>query len=646
MNNFEIITRVLSQDNADINKLKTETDKLKTKIKSKEDGFIILNTDAFSGLIFGSETTINLEQNIVLNLFNASSTEELYSQIRKYDNKTFVLKPNGNSFTVDGIQYTITACNPCIGKIYDYNSIPVLCLTFLIDPFNSQTALFKFFISANSNTEISGKLTVENFNKEFEAKQDALVSGTNIKTINGKSIVGSGNIIISGYPEVLHGTNDTTFTLTPNTFHVWGQVPSLALDFGSKINGVSNEYLFQFISGPTATSLTLPDSIKWANNSVPTIKPNTVYRVSILRGLASALEFNSDMYFDFSSYLTIEALEDNLTVTFTNDIYYGIDGKEWIKLNAGVETPPINVGQTLSFKGELIPNSSSGIGTFTISKKCNLKGNCMSLLFGDNAANNYSLRGKDWAFHNLFYNCKNIVNVDGNFLPATTLSTYCYYTMFYGCTSLTQAPKLSTSNLEKQCYYAMFSHCTSLTQAPELPATTLASQCYDQMFHGCEALTMAPELPATALSYGCYSNMFNGCTSLTTAPELPATALSNSCYSGMFEGCSNLTTSPELPATTLQAYCYSTMFRFCPNLTVAPELHATTLSQECYYNMFFGCKNLKYIKMLATDISASNCLYDWVWSVSSTGTFVKSAAMTSLPTGNSGIPSGWTVQNV
>ena len=78
MNNFEIISRVLSQDNADINKLKTKTKKLTTKTNSldtsKEDSFIILNTDALAGRRFGSETPINLDQNIVLTLFNASST--------------------------------------------------------------------------------------------------------------------------------------------------------------------------------------------------------------------------------------------------------------------------------------------------------------------------------------------------------------------------------------------------------------------------------------------------------------------------------------------------------------------------------------------------------------------------------------------
>ena len=59
--------------------------------------------------------------------------------------------------------------------------------------------------------------------------------------------------------------------------------------------------------------------------------------------------------------------------------------------------------------------------------------------------------------------------------------------------------------------------------------------------------------------------------------------------------------------------------------------------------MFFGCKKLNSITMLATDISAADCLHNWVNDVASTGTFTKAASMTSLPTGASGIPTGWTV---
>jgi hypothetical protein len=59
--------------------------------------------------------------------------------------------------------------------------------------------------------------------------------------------------------------------------------------------------------------------------------------------------------------------------------------------------------------------------------------------------------------------------------------------------------------------------------------------------------------------------------------------------------------------------------------------------------MFEGCSNLNKITMLATDISASACLSNWVSGVASSGTFIKNANMTSLPSGNSGVPKGWTV---
>jgi hypothetical protein len=165
------------------------------------------------------------------------------------------------------------------------------------------------------------------------------------------------------------------------------------------------------------------------------------------------------------------------------------------------------------------------------------------------------------------------------------------------------------------------------------------------MFDGCSSLTTAPALPASGLKDYCYDGMFLNCTGLTTAPKLPATTLADACYSVMFSGCTALTTSPELPATKLVDYCYNGMFQDCTNLTNAPELPATTLASNCYGLMFLNCKKLNYIKMLATNISASDCLFNWVIGVASSGTFVKNPIMNSLPTGVSGIPSGWTVVN-
>ena len=151
-------------------------------------------------------------------------------------------------------------------------------------------------------------------------------------------------------------------------------------------------------------------------------------------------------------------------------------------------------------------------------------------------------------------------------------------------------------------------------------------------------------LPATTLTERCYSGMFGGCEALTTAPTLPATTLAKSCYSMMFESCEALTTAPELPATTLTPYCYNSMFERCFALTAAPELPATTLTDYCYAYMFYDCYKLNYIKAMFTTTPSSTYTSNWVYSVSSKGTFVKNSAATWNVTGSYGIPSGWTVQ--
>ena len=153
---------------------------------------------------------------------------------------------------------------------------------------------------------------------------------------------------------------------------------------------------------------------------------------------------------------------------------------------------------------------------------------------------------------------------------------------------------------------------------------------------------------ANTLAYMAFYALFFGNTHLFNHPAelvLPATTLAVDCYSMMFAGCTNLTTAPELPATTLANYCYSSMFNGCTSLTTAPVLPATTLAEGCYYGMFAECTNLKSVTCLATDISAREALDSWLYDVAADGTFTK-AGMTSWTTGASGIPSGWTKNNI
>ena len=361
-------------------------------------------------------------------------------------------------------------------------------------------------------------------------------------------------------------------------------------------------------------------------------------------------------------------------------IEYKLNDGEWASITSNTDssapTITVKVGDKLQFRGnnERYATSYSYYNSFNGSTASfEAEGNIMSLIYGDDFKNKLTI-SSEYAFLGLFEYCVNLVSAENLVLPATTLANWCYYNMFYNCTSLTTALKeLPASVLKSGCYYGMFYDCTSLTTAPALPATKLADSCYSYMFSNCTSLTTAPELPAntlakrcysgmfsnctslttvpsnllpaTTLADSCYSSMFNNCTSLTTAPALPATTLVESCYSSMFRGCTSLTTAPALPATTLVSGCYSQMFSNCTSLTIAPELPATTLANYCYSSMFSECESLNYIKCLATNISATNCTYNWVGWVASTGTFVKNPNMESWTTGASGIPTGWTVQN-
>ena len=307
--------------------------------------------------------------------------------------------------------------------------------------------------------------------------------------------------------------------------------------------------------------------------------------------------------FDYATeYFTIESLEDGNQIGIVDSdrpsISISTDKRTWTTVTPNA-TPTyfitLNAGEKVYIKGSnnaYYDYSWSTSGYFTSTGQFNVSGNIMSLIYADDFKNKTTLSSSNYsAFAYIFYNANKLISAEHLVLPATTL--------------------------ESDCYNSMFDGCSSLTKAPELPATTLASSCYYSMFYDCTSLTTAPQLPATTLADSCYYSMFSNCSSLTTAPQLPATTLADSCYKDMFWNCISLTTAPELPATTLV--------------------------DSCYRNMFWNCSSLNYIKMLATDVSATDCLTSWVNNVASSGTFVKDAS-TTLPTGISGIPDGWTVE--
>ena len=128
---------------------------------------------------------------------------------------------------------------------------------------------------------------------------------------------------------------------------------------------------------------------------------------------------------------------------------------------------------------------------------------------------------------------------------------------------------------------------------------------------------------------------------------LPATSVSTYSYAYMFSGCTELVHSPKiLPANSIGQYCYYYMFNGCSKMLDSPELPAAILSRSCYAYMFYNCSVLSSIKCLTTNNNANGCTGNWVAGVAGSGTFTKAASFSNWGTGNSGIPSGWTVVNV
>lgn len=86
------------------------------------------------------------------------------------------------------------------------------------------------------------------------------------------------------YP--LENHTEATLEITPNVLHVWGEMTALTVTLGAEVEGRANEYLFQFSSGATATTLTLPSDLVWANGEALAPEANKTYQVSIVNGYA------------------------------------------------------------------------------------------------------------------------------------------------------------------------------------------------------------------------------------------------------------------------------------------------------------------------------------------------------------------------
>lgn len=124
--------------------------------------------------------------------------------------------------------------------------------------------------------------TSSNPNAEFVTEHQS------IKTINGESMVGSGNVSLATPVAVVEVSGATpTQALSPNTFYKFTTpVTSLTVTLGTPKSGVVNIYAFSFTAGGSSP-FALPTGVEWANGFELDLSEGDYCEVSIMDGIAT-----------------------------------------------------------------------------------------------------------------------------------------------------------------------------------------------------------------------------------------------------------------------------------------------------------------------------------------------------------------------
>jgi hypothetical protein len=112
------------------------------------------------------------------------------------------------------------------------------------------------------------------------SKQDTLVSGTNIKTINSNSILGSGDLVITGGVSSVSATTPVvaTGTTTP--------VISLASNYGDTQNPYASKTANNILAAPNGTA-GVPTFRAIVSADIPTLNQNTTGTASNVTGIVA-----------------------------------------------------------------------------------------------------------------------------------------------------------------------------------------------------------------------------------------------------------------------------------------------------------------------------------------------------------------------
>lgn len=129
-------------------------------------------------------------------------------------------------------------------------------------------------------------LTAQEMN-QLSGKIDELIDGVNTNANNIPDVgqLATKTELSSKANKVsVENVSENTKELQPNKYYIFGEMETLTLTLAAGEENKLSEYMFEFTSGTTPTTLTLPESVKWIGSN--TIEASKTYQVSIVNNIA------------------------------------------------------------------------------------------------------------------------------------------------------------------------------------------------------------------------------------------------------------------------------------------------------------------------------------------------------------------------
>ncbi len=135
-------------------------------------------------------------------------------------------------------------------------------------------------LDGTSDNAVKNRVIKAYVDEAIRQLQAALQSGINALAEDLEALAG-GSLPSLGTRRVEMPASQSSAELEPGILYVFPEMPSLTVALGGEANPTrAQEYRFRFISGDTATVLTLPDGVVGGM----TVEANRVYEVSVLDG--------------------------------------------------------------------------------------------------------------------------------------------------------------------------------------------------------------------------------------------------------------------------------------------------------------------------------------------------------------------------